>query len=92
MKQLLTLNDPRYMRRLAKELRNLVDGFYWDGKRWTKAHCEKKVYENKATLWIGRTTGRDYPEVTDEVMSFDTAENLVISDAYGRSVVASRRA
>jgi hypothetical protein len=90
MKQLLTFDDPIYMRRLAKELRNLVDGFYWDGKRWTQAYCEKKPYENKAILWIGRETGRDYPEFTDEVMSFDTAENLIISDAYGKTIVASR--
>lgn len=81
MKPLLATNCPLYLKRLARELNALEAGFYADHgtlrARFSRSRYSKGKLEAKP---LG--CARGWIELTDKTES--------ISDAYGRSVYASR--
>lgn len=85
MKTLLPLNHPTYLRRLARELNSLPDGFYQGGTRYNRAR-----FTLGSLVVIGETLEWNHRKRRTAMFS-DTA-GITFSDAYGRSVCASRRA
>jgi hypothetical protein len=89
-KPLLDLNSPTYLRRLARELNALPDGFYHKGQRYNQARVHSMAGEGgkRCTLSIFR------PDPVHVGVSYSTGitGECVISDAYGRTVCASRKA
>lgn len=81
--KLLSLDSPLYLKRLARELNALPDGFYYSGHRYTRARFKNGTLEARYIRECGcaawTATGHGGP-----IQPF--------SDAYGRSVCASRRA
>lgn len=76
---LLSTNSPLYVKRLARELNALPDGFYCGVNRYGRARVHKGVLQVRAlgcSVW----------ETPGERAAF-----FGFSDAYGRSVTASRK-
>lgn len=91
MKPLISKSDPLYLKRMAKELRETPDGFYYQGKRWHRAYSETNRgfgSEPITRLIIARTCDDDSQAAT----SFLHLENAVFTDAYGREICATRKA
>lgn len=84
MKPLLPLNSPTYLRRLARELNALPDGFYHGGERYSSA----KTVRGQLVL-VGETL--DWNHNKRRTAWFSDMTGNTISDAYGRNVVASRK-
>jgi hypothetical protein len=80
---LLDKTDVRYLRRLARELNALPDGFYLVGAR-----CPGNLRCNAASVRMGCLTVRPCGNLGFRAIP-STSEFM---DAYGRTVVASRRA
>lgn len=85
MKTLLPLNHPTYLRRLARELNALPDGFYQDGTRYSRAR-----FTAGSLVAVGETL--EWNHRKRRTAWFSTHDGITFSDAYGRSVCASRRA
>ncbi len=93
MKTLLPLNHATYLRRLARELNALPDGFYQGGKRWNRARCVGMPCEGRENVMLQISRPSDDGDANStESTGFSTHEGVEFSDAYGRSVCASRRA
>ncbi len=81
-RRLLDKTDPRYLRRLVRELNGLPDGFYCDAFRFTRARLRAGRLEAREA----RDTPRgSWSPIGAPFMSLDT-----LRDAYGRTVHASR--
>lgn len=89
-KPLLALNSPTYLRRMARELNALPDGFYHDGKRWNAARCSSMPGEGGkfVTLHISRPS--EFNHNARHSTAFSDLSAVTFSDAYGRTVTASR--
>lgn len=85
MKTLIAKNSLLYLRRMAKELSALPDGFYYDGNRYNRARYAS------GHLSISRPHEDGDPNHTAGT-GFNNMENVTITDAYGRVVCASRKA
>ena len=89
MNTLLEVAHPTYLRRLARELNSLQDGFYGpDGQRWQRAHVRSVPGENgtKCTLHVERMDSQN----PNRRFSSAYGSEAVFTDAFGRRVVASR--
>lgn len=75
MKSLLPLTAPKYLRRLARELNALPDGFYYDSTRCNRARFS-------AGLLLVRPLGNRGFRALPQDTSF--------RDAHGRAICASR--
>lgn len=73
-KALLDYTDPKYLKRLVREVNGHVDGVYWMGTRCNRARLDGITFQLRACVgnWFTPTT-------------ID-----IIVDAYGRNVCASR--
>ncbi len=92
MKTLLPFTSPTYLRRLAKELNALPDGFYHEGTRYNRASVSScGTYGGGPYMFrISRQADDGNPHNTQSRGLAGDGEKLVFSDAYGRSVCASR--
>lgn len=89
MKPLLQTNDPRYLRRLVRECNGLTDGFYAGGLRYGRARLASgRLQVRRPVSYVDPNDPR-YQTGPQYVWNDVDAENL--SDAYGRTVCASRR-
>lgn len=83
---LLPLTSPLYLRRLARECNALPDGFYADGVRYSRARLSRGAFQGyrpASFVEPGDLRGASVNPWRDL-----SGENL--SDAYGRTVTASR--
>jgi hypothetical protein len=88
--KILPFDSPTYLRRMARELNALPDGFYHNGQRWTRASVSTIPCEpQSAMLKIHRPS--EFNHNATKSTGFANLENVVFSDAYGRTVCASRR-
>ncbi len=85
MKTLIALDSPIYLRRMARELNALEDGFYYDGQRFNRARY------SGGWLSISRPHEDGDPNHTAGT-GVKNCAHAVFSDAYGRTVSASRKA
>ena len=82
MKPLLALDSPTYLRRLVRELNGLPDRFYFGGTRYTRAAYRKGILCLRF-MGCGERPRNYWAHVA-------IPESAVFSDAYGRTVTASR--
>ena len=89
MKELLPIDSLSYLRRLSKELKtHFVDGFYWEGQRWTGASVSNPSPKSpNACLNIYRNDGNGIPIV----QKFFSIEGVIFMDPYGKEICASRQ-
>jgi hypothetical protein len=85
MKAKLETNSPTYLRRMARELNALPDGFYHGGERYSRAR-----FTAGQLVLVGETL--EWNHNKRRTAWFSNLDNVVISDAYGRTVHASRKA
>jgi len=64
-RRLLDLDDPRYMKRLVRELNGTVDGFYNNGRRFGRARFRADFERVEA-----RTNGHWVPLVGESVDAY----------------------
>lgn len=83
MKTLLPITAPLYLKRLARELNALPDGFYYDGLRYSAARF------SRGTLQGYRPASFVDPHDPRKVNPWREI-GADVSDAYGRTVFASR--
>lgn len=86
-KPLLELTSATYLRRLAKELNALTDGFYFDGIRYTRASVS--VFKEVPMIRFTRTIYSDSKRTETESRGV-TGKDLSVTDVYGREVCARR--
>jgi hypothetical protein len=84
-KPLLSFDSPTYLRRMARELNGLSDGFYHNGERYSRAR-----FTAGQLVLVGQTF--EWNHNKRRTVWFSNLVNVVISDAYGRTVCASRKA
>jgi hypothetical protein len=86
MTTLIDTTSPLYLRRLARELNSLQDGFYLcNADKWGgNTRCSR--------AWFGPKTGQLFIVPCGNLGLRPAPIGAEFIDAYGRSVVASRRA
>jgi len=89
MKPLLSLDSPLYLKRLARELNGLADGFYADGNVSIAggAPIPYAMRFSGARLRAGKLEGK---AMGFDDLWIDLTGNDTMRDAYGRAVCASR--
>ncbi len=85
---LISTDSPLYLKRLAKELNSLPDGFYLaqTGLRYSQAKFSKGI------LQVKRLTAYLDPQDPRTGANWFDASGMTFTDAYGRSVTVTRRA
>lgn len=82
---LLSIDSPKYLRRLVRELNSRSDGFYSGGQRYTLAALRAGVLKGRR---LGRYLDPRDPRNNLEIWVEIDPANL--SDAYVRTICASR--
>lgn len=99
MKPLIEITSLLYLRRLARELNALPDGFYYDGQRYTQASATcadaSKMSPKSTDTGMLRLTRRisaegNHSSYASVGITGESAQGII--DAQGRSVCASRKA
>jgi hypothetical protein len=84
MKTLLQTDSPKYLRRLARELNTLTDGFYDGSLRFSRARYSAGVLQGyRPASYLDPSD----PRTVNPWRQLDAGR---LSDSYGRSVCASR--
>lgn len=81
---LLPKTHPTYLRRMARSLKDALDGFYYDGQRFTGASFTGG--------FLTITRPHDDGNPTHKIgVGFRNLDGISFSDPYGREICASRK-